>query len=260
MPSPFPGMDPFIESQRWKDFHGTIVPVFRELLVPNLRPAYICDVDEYVFLIAETGDVERHVGPDISVVDDEGTIDAGRQEFVATLEPRLMTLAKLPQTEQKYLRIRSSDDGELVTVIELLSPTNKSRGEGQQEYLRKRSEYAMSPAHIVEIDLLRGGQRLPFEESLPKADFLVSVARASLRPHAEVYAWRLRDPLPIIPIPLKERDPDVPLDLQSALTQVYDKAGYDYSLRYDRDIQPPLSSADQEWVESILNRHQSKSA
>jgi hypothetical protein len=262
MASPFPGMDPFIESQQWSDFHATIVPLFREMIAPALGERYVCTVEKYVYLLAEDDSITRQVSPDVNVIEELQTFERSAprsigSQSVATLEPQVLKLSAPPQTELKYLMIRDREGGEIITVIELLSPVNKSRGEGQQEYLRKRTEFVRSPAHIVEIDLLRGGVRLPFDDPLPPADFLASVARSERRPDADVYSWQLRDPLPTIPIPLRADDGDVPLDLQAAFTRVYDAAQYFKLLKYDRPVLPRLSADDEQWVQTCIRQWRS---
>jgi len=141
----------------------------------------------------------------------------------------------------------------VVTVIETLSPGNKrTGGDGRREYLRKREEVLGSDTHLVELDLLRGGQRLPMLVPLPAGDYYAIVSRGYRRPRAEVYAWTLRDPLPVIPVPLAKGEPDVPLDLKSAVDTVYDRARYDLSLDYTQALVPPLSEEDRKWVEERL--------
>jgi len=135
----------------------------------------------------------------------------------------------------------------------VLSPDNKRAGsDGHREYLSKREAVLQSTAHLIELDLLRGGRRLPTIEPLPPADYYAFVCRAQHRPRAEVYAWTLRHRLPTIPVPLAADDPDVMLDLQAVFDTVYERAGYDYSLDYHRPVEPPLSDADAAWVRELL--------
>src|SRR5690606_15154439 len=114
---------------------------------------------------------------------------------------------------------------EVITVIELLSPSNKNSGADRGQYLGKRERVLESPSHLVEIDLLRGS-RLPIK-GLPDCDYYVMVSRAEMRPKVELWPFRLRDPLPKIPIPLRAPDPDAILDLKAVLDRVYDGAGYE---------------------------------
>jgi hypothetical protein len=109
-----------------------------------------------------------------------------------------------------------------------------------------------SNAHLSELDLLRGGERLPTNEPVPPADYYVFVCREHRRPRAELYPWSLRQPLPIIPMPLKDGDPDVALDLQTLITTVYDQACYDISLDYRRPVEPPLREEDAAWAQQLL--------
>jgi len=140
----------------------------------------------------------------------------------------------------------------LVTVIELLSPANKQRGNiGWHLYLRKRREIFYSKVHLVELDLLRSGERLPIVEA-PKTDYLALISRWEWRPKAVCVGWDLKDVLPTIPIPLKGRDEWVKLDLQAVFNTVYERGGYRYLLDYRRPVEPPLKDEDRVWVEDLL--------
>lgn len=210
MPSHFPGMDPFIESQKWRDCHTNLMTGIQESLAPRVAPRYVVDVEE----------TEIH------------------------------TLPQTRSVRQRYLRIRERRTNQIVTVIEVLSPTNKA--DGRREYLNKRNEILANAIHLVELDLLRGGVRLPTVEPLRPADYYAFVCRHQRLPEVEVYAWALRQPLPTIPVPLKDDDPDVPLDLQLVFTRLYDRAVYQYSLDYDLPVNPPLRDADAQWVLQVL--------
>lgn len=251
MPSPFPGMDPFVEAQRWEPFHAAFVPVLSELLVPQLRPRYTVDIQRYTFLIDETDEPIAHYAPDTTVVDGEYASGLHPSQTVATLEPKILTLAMQADFEQKYLVIRSRERRDVIALIELLSPWNKTN-KGQDEYLQKRANYLRTETHIIELDLLRGGRRLPLLEPLPPGEYFAFIGRSDRRPKVEAYAWPLRAKLPVIPVPLKAGDPDVSLDLQEAFTRTYDRGGYDYALDYRQDVVPRLSANDREWVSGLL--------
>jgi len=255
MPSPFPGMDPFIESQKWEGFHHYLAVELGASLVPQVRPRYVVEVEErvYVEYFPNGRDVIR---PDVSVVEGQPSEPwAAATAGADALAPVVLTLPVPQEEREPFITIRSRETMEVVTVIEVLSPTNKNpHGDGNMEYLRKRGRVLGSDTHLVELDLLRGGERLPTVEPLPPADYYALVSRANRRPKVEVYAWTLRQPLPTIPVPLAGNDPDVTLDLQAIFTAVYDRAGYDYSLDYHRPIEPPLSEADAAWVQHVLAR------
>jgi hypothetical protein len=255
VPSPFPGMDPFIEGQRWRDFHATFITLIREMLTPQVRPRYVVEIEEYVYLAREGEAPDRVIVPDVSVIESRADAAAGVQasgRTTALMEPVVHTLPVPEQYRQTYLTVRNREWQDVVTVIELLSPVNKAPGDGQKEYLAKRNNVFHAPAHLVELDLLRRGERLPTLEPLEPADFYAFVCRTQRFPKVDVYAWTVRQRLPVIPIPLAEGDPDVPLDLQAAFTTTYDRAGYDYAVDYRRPSDPPLDPATAEWARSLL--------
>ncbi len=252
MPSPFPGIDPFIECQKWRGFHSTFIPEVAAALTRQVRPRYVIDIEENVYVSRDDGDLIRIVAPDLAIVQRDGWRDSADGMVAVAAEPTILTFPEVDPIEEPFLVIRSRDGDEAVTVIELLSPTNKSSRDGRTEYLSKRNQVLHSNSNLVELDLLRGGQRLPTVESLPKGDFYAFVTRVDRRPKVEVYSWPLERRLPTIPIPLAEGDPDVLLDLQAVFDSTYDRAGYDYSLKYSKPITPELTAAQIEWVQQQL--------
>jgi hypothetical protein len=259
MLSPFPGMDPMIESlKKWSRFHTTFLVAMADALVPRVRPAYVVEAEEYVFLCDDADERIGTIRPDVHVLDaGHGWREYAGAATASATQEIVRTIVTEEPIEQHYLTIRDIEDRQIVTVIELLSPTNKDGSEGSREYRHKRANVCRSEAHLVELDLLRGGQRLPTTEPLPPGDFYAFLTRKWQSPHVVVYPWTLRDRLPTIPIPLKDGDPDVPLDLQPIFDGVYERAGYDYSLKYDRPLTPTLSEADQAWAAEILASRQS---
>jgi len=255
MPSPFPGMDPFIESQHWEGFHHQLISVIAEHLVPQIRPKYYALPQERVYVEWSENGGGRTIQPDVTVAGDESSrvSPARRAGAVATVEPVIVALPAPETIKDSFLSIRSRATDEVVTVIEVLSPTNKRRGaDARAEYLAKRHEVLASETNLVEIDLLRGGQRLPVSEDLPPGDYYAFVCRGNRRYEAEVYAWPLQATLPSIPIPLKPEDADVRLDLQAALATSYDRLGFDYSLDYGRDVVPSLPEREESWLRQVV--------
>ncbi len=152
------------------------------------------------------------------------------------------------------IEIRDTANRQLVTAIEVLSPTNK-RGEGRAEYLARRQRLLQSAAHLLEIDLLREGQRVPMREPLPRASYFVLLSRADDRPMTSVWPVALDQPLPSVPVPLLPGDADVGLDLQAALTNVYDVVGYDLAIDYSKPPEAPLDWDSAKWAAGrIMNR------
>lgn len=257
MSSPFPGMDPFIESQAWEDFHHHLIEGISASLVPQVRPRYVVRVEKRVYVENRPNGSSRTIRPDVAVLERAGGAPVWTREGgTATLEapsPLILTLPMPEEEHEAYVTIRDGDSMAVVTVIEVVSPTNKApESDGQREYLRKRGEVIRADTNLVELDLLRGGERLPVVEPLPLADYFAFVARAARRPAVEVFHWTLRQPFPDLPVPLAGQDADAVVQLHSVFAAGYDRGGYDYSLDYDRLVDPPLSDADAEWVAARL--------
>jgi hypothetical protein len=248
-------MDPYLEAPAgWQEFHSRFINTISDFLVPQLRPRYAVHIERYAYLTALDAEAP-HLRPDVSVA--QTSPEAPRTEgAVATLtEIATATLVPLPDIEEVrhyFLEIRELTTQRVVTVIEMLSPFNKRIGDGRTEYLKRRNAILNSDAHLIELDLLREGERVPMGKPLPPADYYAIVSRSYRRPMAEVYAWTIRQKMPTIPVPLLWGEPDVPLDLQGVLTTVYDRAGYDYRLPYDRDPEPPLRAEDAAWAREII--------
>jgi hypothetical protein len=151
---------------------------------------------------------------------------------------------------EAYVEIRDRHSQELVTVLELLSPSNKRSGPDREQYLAKRGQILSSPAHLVEIDLLRGGEPMPSEDR-PTCTYSVLVSRAEERPLAGFWPLGLRERLPAIPIPVRPPHPDATLDLQELLHRVYEEAGYEYYI-YQGAPQPPLATEDAVWARPFV--------
>lgn len=254
MPARFPGMDPWIESQRWEQFHFEFVGEAARQLVPQVRPRYEIAPEQRIYVERTFGDEDESIRPDVTLLEvgDSGR-EGGTLTAAASLRPATYTLPMPEECREAYLVIRDRRDRSVVTVIELLSPKNKTPGsDGRGLYLRKRLSVLESRTNLVEMDLLRGGRRLPTVERLRPADYYVFVCRGQSRPRADVYAWRLQQPLPSVPIPLAVDDQEVTLDLQAVFSRVYDDFGYDYSLDYAQPVEPPLSDADAEWAERLI--------
>ena len=264
MPSFFPGMDPFIEGYEWEDFHSRFMTSLADAIVPAVRPDYLVRTERRIYVEHQDYEaVPRQIRPDITIVREaaEGRRRKSQgQSAVATVEPVERSLPGPFEVQEKYLVIRQLNSAEVVTVIELLSPSNKRTGsEGREVYLSKRQEIIESPTSLVELDLLRGGERLPTVEPLPAGDYYAFVRRSLRRMKVDVYAWPLNHCLPVVPVPLAVGDCEVSLDLQAVFDGVYDRSGYDYSLRYDNAVVPALNRTDARWVNGLL-KHRGKQA
>jgi hypothetical protein len=255
MPNPFPGIDPYIEDQgRWPDFHGSFLTYCRDALNERLPEAYIAQMDEQVHLVRTPRGSAPLIRPDIAVLREprsESRFSGSKSTGgMATLEPVTIPLETdfVEEVRETWIEIRQLPKLSLVTVIELLSPSNKV-GNGREEYLHKRLNLIDQTVHIVELDFLIAGQRLPMRRPLPAGDAYALVARAERRPDADVYAWTVRDSLPKISIPLEAPDPDIPLDLASAYEQAYERGLYSRILRHGEPLSIPLAPDERAWAE-----------
>lgn len=253
MPSPFPGMNPYLEQESvWQGFHSRMINTIADALVPQVRPNYIVEIEEHTYIHELPPDQWRFVGrPDVALADQGRAADAGKRS-IATMAPAHATIP-IAIDEQKvpYLAIKDRLHRDLVTVIELLSPSNKRTGPDRGQYIKKRLRFMYSSANFVEIDLLRGGSRLPFE-SLPPCDYYAIVSRVEERPQVALWPLRLRDRLPDIPIPLRPPHGDASIDLQQLFNKIYDAGGYDDYI-YAQLPEPPLKAEDAEWAKQFVS-------
>ena len=212
MSSPFPGMDPYLEEPG-------LWPDVHHGIISEMQAILNCAVRP-----------KYHVRVEERVyVSDEDEIHEARLEVV--------------DREQRRV----------VTVIEILSPTNKvADSRGRASYLEKRQEVMTSASHLVEIDLLRAGVPLHTRETLPRTDYCVHASRTDLRPKGLVWPITLQQRLPVILIPLRIEDPEVPLDLQAVLNTAYERAAYDLAIDYGRETVPPLTVDQRRWADELL--------
>jgi len=252
MPSPFPGMDPYLEPH-WHAIHTVLVTDTWRLLNRHLPPGLVACVEERVSI--ESGDAGRvvgRIGPDVRVLAPEGV--AGPPRAVVLDAPFKLEPAEEPVVE-RYVSI-VDDEGQLVTVIEFVSPANK-RGPGITPFRRNRTDLLASGVHSVEIDLVRAGnwRALMSPEGCPgKA---ISTYRAIVRTAGDegagyLFPIRLPEPLPDVPVPLRPTDAPASLPLQVMLTAVYDDGRYGTRVRYDRPLRPPLPPDDAAWAAALL--------
>ena len=253
MPSPFPGMNPYLEHPHvWHDFHQTYIPAAREALAPLVRPKYFIRVDREIYFRKVDEDELILTGKsDLDVVElDAGSTRNGESATSTLLAPTEVVMPEFDDLELAYLGIYTNDDKRLVTVIELLSPANKGAGPDRDRYLRKRRRLLETGVNFIELDFLRGGPRLePADRK--KCDYYALVSRPIRLPKADFWPLKLQSTLPKIPVPLALGEADVELDLQAVLHRVYDGASYEQSI-YENTIVPRLPPADAAWAAEIL--------
>jgi len=239
-------MDPYLEHPAlWEGFHARFVVTIANLLQPHLDPRYVASVEERVFIESPQQRI-----PDVWIqktptIESSSPVITEPAAAVATDTAIVVEVEELEIRQKRVEILDAYNEMKLVTVIEVLSPTNKRSGPGRESYLAKQHEVLGQDCHLVEIDLLRQGDRVisvPAWKLLDLAPFhyVACVSRWPCRTRFELYPRSLPERLPRIAIPLTSPDPDVPLDVQTAVEQVYLQGRYARRLRYDQPCQPPL--------------------
>ncbi len=261
MPSPFPGMDPYLEGEMWQEFHERLAHQISAQLMPRLAPKYVALLAKrYVLHGADLGivglDSPRVIYPDVHLVETpEPNVLREGPPATAVAEPAVeLASPTIEEVPLLSVEIRDVAQRRLVTLIEILSPANK-RGDGAREYNQRRLEILRTQTHLLEIDLLRQGERLPLQGQLPPAAYYVFLSRTNRRPRTEVWPVALPERLPTVPVPLLRPDPDVPLDLQAAVRACFELVGYERLLDYAQPPPPPpLSEPEKDWLAGCLQK------
>jgi hypothetical protein len=223
MPSPFPGMDPYLEDEAfWPAFHHQMVMCLYQTLLPGLVERYRARVCQ-----------RRYV-----------------------TEQVLFTSVLREDRQEDYVEIRQRNDGRLVTLLEVVSPANKTTKAGRDAYLEKRREGRSASASLVEIDLVLQGQpTLEYSrDGLPEWDYAVTVTRSTQPDRYEIYTATLQKRLPRFRLPLAADDRDTVLDLHTAFTRCYDQGGFAAKIDYGRDPATPLEDGDRKWLADLLKQ------
>ncbi len=256
MRSPFPGMDPYLEQPAiWSDLHLTLIIAMRAELNAHLPQGYLAAADRHVWIENADEEMQRVVGPDNFIVETPTSLREFADGPAATaVMPRTVTLPLAERKGTPYLKIVDAQDRRVITVVELLSPTNKTLGKDRNAYLAKREEYLAANVNLVEINLLRAGTPPPLGKPLPpKGAYYYLICRADEIPKGKLWAFTVRDPLPPAPIPLRSRETTT-LNLRACLDRAYEEARYQEELDYTQPPKPKLDAADARWVEQLLKR------
>jgi hypothetical protein len=258
-------MDPYLERRGlWEDVHTRLIVEIAYALAPQLHPKYRVAVEQRTYLDVKTSD--NLIGqPDVLLV------GIGMREPSVAYDAPVTPLeagtymGELPWVEEiveRYLEIRSAPDNEVITIIELLSHSNKSSQRGREQYERKRMAALASMTHLVEIDILRAGDPMPMRivGNGHRTDYRIVVSRAYRRPRADIYLFGVRNSIPDFPIPLRPGEVEPILRLNQVLHDMYDRAGYDLAIDYDQPADPPLALEDAQWAAQLLSRRAGGSA
>lgn len=255
--NPFPGMNPFFE-QQWRDAHASLLMYLRDFLQERLPADLVARTEEEVVTIGGDSATNRY-RPDFQVREPWTLKEPGSSELPSTAPPSREPIHVIMDEEvERWIEIRDSK-GRLITVAELLSPTNKIQSVERDRYIQKRRSFIQAGANLVEIDLVRPGTSVfpePIRKVLSgaKACYAVCVLRATRKGEHELYPIRLRERLPSIRVPLRPSDPDAVVDLQALVNQCHERGRYHF-LDYNLPLEPPLSAEDTAWAAQLLRQN-----
>lgn len=255
MKSPFPGMNPYLENAEfWHDFHQRFVIHLGDEVGSQLSDGYFAKLEEQIYVHEVEEETRTFLGrPDVGVFQsDAQRKPTSGNAMVAEPPPLELEIISVATDREResYIEIRDRISRRLVTVIELLSPANKNSGKDREQYLAKRERLLESRVHVVEIDLLRQGPRMPVK-GLPICDYCVLVCRAENRPIASVWPFQVTDALPPLLVPLSEGDTPLKIDLNELFQRVFVAANY-AKIIYRAPLDPPLDAERQKWAEQLI--------
>lgn len=266
MPSPFPGMNPYLEHPaRWPSVHHRLITYACEELNQRLPEGYAAEIGERLYVVQP----DRSIYPDVAVLRSTGGRPAptGSAAVVApdvADAPWVLSIDPIEVREPFIEILRIGQPASIVAVIEVLSPSNKAPGtESRELYLTKQREAFEAGVSLLEIDLLRGGIHTvsaPYEEVRRKGhwDYLVCLHRGTDGQRWELWPIGLRERLPWIRVPLTPGTADVALDLQAVFDRSWDASSHARFMDYSADPAPPLSDADQVWADTLLRERELK--
>jgi len=255
VPSPFPGMDPWLEHPGfWPEVHENLIIRLQDALAPLLRPRYyVVTKQRTVFAVAPSE--PPYIIPDIAVLEPPVLADHLKAESAVLTEPMIVEVPVPEKITEDYLEVVKASTHEVITVIEILSWSNKTPGRDRRAYERKRERIFQTPTHLVEIDLLRAGEPMPFtflQTNGHLNHYRILVKRGERGRRAFLYPFNLRDPIPVVPLPLQQGDVEPPIRLSEVFKQTYEACGYDMRINYHEPPEPTLSENDAKWAAEIL--------
>lgn len=244
----FPGMNPYLENpELWSEVHSWLIVLLARKLNPVLTPKYRAAVEKRVYSDSLLVGI-----PDITVFRTKMAESRPTATTKTLSQPLKVNVPMTEEIRENYLEIRQVGTGKVVTVVEVLSPKNKRVGEGRDKYNTKRRKVLDSLSHLVEIDLLRAGDPQPISD-IVRSDYRILVSRSHNRPEAELYAFNLRDPIPVFRLPLQLGDDEPIINLYEILKEVYDDAALDLAIDYSKQPVPSVSKENEQWIQTLLS-------
>lgn len=258
----FPGMNPYLEHPAfWSSFHTRLMVAIADALAPELRPNYYIEVETRTYRDPEGGENDEDELliriPDAAVLAANSLGRSGDDRLetgtlITQNRPQSITLPMPGVLKERYLEVREVGSESVITVIEVLSPTNKRKGPGRIAYERKRGRVLGSLSHLIEIDLLRCDEPMAMSGQGEATDYRIVVSRSDRRPKADLYGFNLPECIPRFPLLLKPEDDEVVVDLQAIVMGVCDRGSYDARIDYQQPVPlPKLSERNQQWLGNL---------
>ncbi|QYX32235.1 DUF4058 family protein [Sphaerospermopsis torques-reginae] len=259
MTSPFPGMNPYLENpDLWSEVHHRLITAIAIAISPPLRPKYRVAIEKRTYRTDSEDSLLVGI-PDVTILSvKQKTQKSDNYTATATLSTETanksvdVTLPLPLEIKEGYLEIREVSTGKVVTVIEVLSPTNKRTKEGRKSYLEKRENILQGDTNLVEIDLIRAGEKMPMITHIADTDYRILIVRSYRLPSAQLFAFSVRETIPNFTIPLQKGEQEIEVNLQDLLLEIYEQAGFDLTLDYNIPPVPDLSVEAQEWMDKLL--------
>lgn len=271
MPSPFPGMDPYIEAfGLWPDFHSKLISEIERQLSAVVPDRYVVRTPLRSYVVLSTFDKNSggHMEPDVAILA-RAALPKKRQRkggltvMEASKKETFVKMMRAPisiEHHEPFIEIHQvHPERRLVTCMELLSPSNKRFGtKGWQKYQSKRQSFLAGSANFVEMDLLRNGQRMPMDDEWPDSPYYLLVCRMEEAPYCSVTEAHFTRPLPEVSVPLASPDPDIKLALQPLVDAIYTRSKYIQDIDYSRPLKPPLDPRDDAWLKARFKERKKK--
>jgi hypothetical protein len=255
-------MNPYLENpDLWSEVHHRLITAMAIAISPPLRPQYRVAIEKRTYRINTEDSLLIRI-PDVDILsakqqDKKSDLLGGNTAIISlpieTENKSFTVTVPLPlEIKEGYLEIREVSTGKVVTVIELLSPTNKLTKSGRKAYMKKREIILGSDTNLVEIDLIRDGEKMPIINNIPNTDYRILILRSCFLPSAQLFAFTVRDVIPDVPIPLQPNEQEIKVNLQDLLLEIYEQAGFDLTLDYHNTPVPDLLPKDREWMDILL--------
>jgi hypothetical protein len=254
MLNPFPGMNPYLEHpELWHQVHNRLIVGLADAIADQVAPHYFVSIEQRIY--QSFADPQSLVGiADVGIkrdpwVTDQSNALAGSVNVLT--KPQRVQITMPWEVRERYLEIREVATKELITVLEVLSPSNKRTGEGRSIYESKRINILATKTNLVEVDLLRSGRPMAVQGA-HKSQYRILVSRASDRPEADLFTFNLQEKIPDFPLPLQGEHPEPIVSLQTILNDTYRRGRLDLLIDYSKDPVPELEASDRLWMKELL--------